>query len=174
MRITSITSKASILVLRTSGGHISVRPSPYMEGETQIIKLLWRHLVDVYGARAELKKHFGPMEIKEIKNGYALYTRVYRKYPRHLVRAKSYGRSVIKTIKRDQGRDKFLVGASVKLASNVPEHFIKEAHLNRGETYFISEKHSVKARGDLSKRKGYILENSNGFVFYSYDLIPTL
>lgn len=74
---------------------------------------------------------------------------------------------------RSTARDKFVVGAPVKIGAYVPEHFIRNGELNRDDTYWIHEKYSGVVRG--RKRALYIIRTADGRVvdnieFYSYDL----
>ena len=167
MRIVSIISKKQ-----------SLNPlSSTASSNPQVVKLLWRNYLEATLARLQLQKQFGLMEIKHIKGGYALYTVTFRRdHSGQYKRLRRLQKAISQHRCAHGDRDKFLVGTRVKLAKSVPEHFITEANLSRKETYCIGEKHSIKAPGDLSKRKGYFLKTLEGLnvpniVFYSYDLV---
>jgi hypothetical protein len=45
--------------------------------------------------------------------------------------------------KRSTLRDKFLLGAPVRLEHKVPEHFIRNGELNRNDTYWVHHKYTT-------------------------------
>jgi hypothetical protein len=48
-----------------------------------VVKPTWSTYQKAATARAYLKHHFGPMEIKKVEGGYALYTRCISHYASH-------------------------------------------------------------------------------------------
>jgi len=77
--------------------------------------------------------------------------------------------------KRSTLRDKFLLGAPVRLNNSVPEHFIRNGELNRNDTYWVHNKYTTYVGKKKTSRAAYILRAADGRVielieFYSSDL----
>ena len=71
-----------IITLKTKWVSIgSHKMGPYRP-ELYVEKMLFDTYKDALTARSMIRKHFGPMEIKRIKGGYALYTRTRSHYSR--------------------------------------------------------------------------------------------
>jgi cation transport regulator ChaC len=72
-------------------------------------------------------------------------------------------------------RDKFLLGAPVKINSSVPEHFIQNGELDRTETYWVHQKYTIYVGKKRTSRAAYIIKAADGRVidnieFFSSDL----
>ena len=72
-------------------------------------------------------------------------------------------------------KDKFLLGAPVKLNDCVPEHFVVNGDMDRGDTYWVHDKYTTHVGKKRTSRVAYILRTANGRViemieFYSFDL----
>ena len=79
---------------------------------------------------------------------------------------------------RKTSRDKFLLGAPVKINSSVPEHFIQNGELDREATYWVHSKYTTKVGVKRTSRAAYIIRAADGRVidnieFFSSDLRHT-
>jgi len=77
--------------------------------------------------------------------------------------------------KRSTARDKFLLGAPVRLEHELPEYFIRNGELNRNDTYWVHNKYTIHVGKKRTSRAAYILRTANGRIielieFYSSDL----
>lgn len=77
--------------------------------------------------------------------------------------------------KRSTARDKFLLGAPVRINNVVAEHFIQNGDLKRADTYWVHNKYTTYVGKKKTSRAAYIIRTEAGRVielieFYSSDL----
>ena len=77
--------------------------------------------------------------------------------------------------KRSTLRDKFLLGAPVRLNNSVSEHLIRNGEMKRTDTYWVHNKYTTYVGKKKTSRAAYILRAADGRViewieFYSSDL----
>jgi hypothetical protein len=84
-------------------------------------------------------------------------------------------KSIVFPKQRSTLRDKFLLGAPVKINDSVPEHFIQNGELDRSQTYWVQSKYTTKVGVKRTSRAAYIIRAADGRVidnieFFSSDL----
>lgn len=134
-------------------------------------KLTFSTYVEALNARAMVKKYFGPMEIKEIKGGFALYTRSKSVNP-----FSSHRRKVLKAKKlAASATDTHGIGKKVRLTKHVESYWLKRYSLDFKTIYIIRNIHSrgsMDNNVDMYSLKRLDGSPISGVYFYRKELTP--